>query len=62
VRQHYANVVTAIGKNNLPLRLVAINAEVKIAGGVDYYAIVSAIESLAAGGSAAGASAASAPV
>ena len=48
MRQQYANVVTAIAKDNLPLPLVAINGEVKMAGGVDYYAILSAIESLIA--------------
>ena len=50
VRQQYANVVKAIAKDNLPLPLVAINGEVKMAGGVDYYSIVSAIESLTAAG------------
>ncbi len=48
MRQQYANVVTAIAKDNLPLPLVAINGEVKMAGGVDYYSIASAIESLIA--------------
>lgn len=48
VRQQYANVVSAVEKDNLPLPLVAINGEVKMAGGVDYYSIVSAIESLIA--------------
>jgi hypothetical protein len=48
VKQQYANVVTAIEKDNLPLPLVAINGQVKMAGGVDYYSIVSAIESLTA--------------
>ncbi len=50
VRQQYANVVSAIEKDNLPLPLVAINGEVKMAGGVDYYSIVSAIESLIVAG------------
>jgi disulfide oxidoreductase YuzD len=44
-RHRYANVVASIEKDNLPLPLVAINGEVKMAGGVDYLAIVSAIES-----------------
>jgi hypothetical protein len=48
VSREYAKVVTAIAKDNLPLPLVAINGEVKMAGGVDYYSIVSAIESLTA--------------
>jgi hypothetical protein len=52
VRRQYATVVHAIERDSLPLPLVAINGEVKMAGGVDYYAIVSAVESLAvAGGS-----------
>ena len=50
VRQQYANVVRTIEKDTLPLPLVAINGEVKMAGGVDYYSIVSAIESLTAVG------------
>lgn len=59
VRLQYANVVKAIEKDTLPLPLVAINGEVKMAGGVDYYSIVSAIESLtAAGGPPSGAAAA----
>jgi hypothetical protein len=45
-RQKYANVVAAIEKDNLPLPLVAIDGMVKMAGGVDYYSIVSAIEAL----------------
>jgi hypothetical protein len=47
-RQKYANVVAAIEKDNLPLPLVAIDGTVKMAGGVDYYSIVSAIEALTA--------------
>lgn len=44
--QQYAAVVASIAKDDLPLPLVAINGQVKMAGGVDYYSIVSAIESL----------------
>ncbi len=50
IRQKYANVVSAIEKDHLPLPLVAINGDVRMAGGVDYYAIVSAIEALIAAG------------
>ena len=47
-RQQYATVLEAIEQHNLPLPLVAIDGEVKMAGGVDYYAIVAAIDALAA--------------
>lgn len=43
-RKQYAAVLDSVEKNKLRLPLVAIDGEVKMAGGVDYYAIASAVE------------------
>jgi len=45
-RDHYSSVVQAVKQHNLPLPIVAINGEVKVAGGVDYYAVARAVESI----------------
>lgn len=45
-REKYENVLEAIDRHRLPLPLVAVNGEVKMAGGVDYYAISAAVEKL----------------
>lgn len=41
-------MIEAVEKHKLSLPLVAINGEVKMAGGVDYYAISSAVEKILA--------------
>jgi hypothetical protein len=45
-RQAYGQVVEAVDKFKLPLPLVAINGEVRLAGGVDYYAISQHLDAL----------------
>lgn len=51
-QQQYAAVIGAVKQHNLPLPLVAIDGEVRMAGGVDYYAITEAIDAATAPASA----------
>ena len=45
-REQYSSVVEAVKEHNLPLPIVAVNGEVKVAGGIDYYAISRAVDAV----------------
>ena len=45
-RDRYSDVLDAVREHKLPLPIVAVNGEVKVAGGVDYYAISRAVDNL----------------
>lgn len=45
-REQYAEVVESVDKHGLAYPLTAINGEFRFAGGVSYYAILNAVQSI----------------